>query len=119
VTSIGPQRSFISVGTSNGFSHPRPGFLRLLRNQGAQVVCSQLTRCCERNRVANRIPIFQGGAMLGLRPARNGVSCRGTMRYFVHKGNLIPDQYETEHRKRVEKLLRPQCLRDVPADVAP
>ncbi len=111
VKSLSPERSFISVGTTNPYHHPRPGYLELLARAGSHVTCSQLTFCCERNRIQRNEHVFLGSAVLGLRACRSGVSCRGSMRFYVRNGELVPDEFDVEHRKRVEKLLRPQCLK--------
>ncbi len=106
-----PARAAISVGTSNTYHHPRPGYLRLLASLQCRVTCSQLTFCCERKQVLQGKHVLQGSALLGLRPARSGVSCRGSMRLRVQNGALVPDQFDKIHLDRVAKLLRPQCLR--------
>lgn len=106
-----PQRSFISVGTKNSYNHPRPGFLRLLAGQGAQVICSQLTACCDRQKVASGKPVFEGAGVLGLRSAKSGVSCRGAMRLYLKDSQLYPDEFDAMHRERVAQLYRPQCLK--------
>lgn len=111
VESLSPERTFISVGTKNHHHHPRPGYIELLARAGSHVTCSQLTFCCERNRVRQREHVFPGSAMLGLRPCRSGVSCRGSIRFYLRNGELVADEFDAEHRKRVEKLLRPQCLK--------
>ena len=109
VNLIKPQRSFISVGTKNPHNHPRPGYLKLLKQAGSRIVCSQLSRCCDRLHVLKKIPVFQGALALGLRPCRTGVSCRGAMRFYLVDGELIPDEFDTMHQTRVRSLLRPQC----------
>lgn len=106
-----PKRGFISVGTKNSYHHPRPGYLRLLANQGTHLVCSQLTTCCDRQRVVNALPVFEGSGALGLRTAKSGVSCRGAMRVYLKDGELYPDEFDRNHRERVATLHRPQCLR--------
>jgi len=111
VASLSPVRSFISVGTKNPYHHPRPGFIKLLARNETRVTCSQLTLCCDRHHVQAGQHVFPGAGVLGLRPARSGVSCRGAMRYYVHNGALLPDEFAAEHRTRVAQLLRPQCLR--------
>ena len=111
VAAIAPQRAFISVKTGNQYHHPRPGYLLLLARQGAKTVCSQITRCCDRKHVSEKKHVFPGAGMLGLRPARSGVSCRGAMRIFLKDGQLYPDQFEAIHLERLSTLLRPQCLR--------
>jgi competence protein ComEC len=110
VTSISPSRSFISVGTRNHHHHPRPGFLKLLANSGTKISCSEITNCCDRKHISESRPVFQGAGALGLRAPRNGVACRGAMRYYLRDDTLIPDEYEEEHRIRVQNLLRPQCV---------
>jgi len=111
ISGLSPERTFISVGTKNSHSHPRPGYIRLLAKEGAHVVCSQLTTCCDRLRIRNKSHVFQGEAALGLRAPRSGISCRGAIRFYLRNGALVPDEFDDEHRKRIEKLLRPQCLK--------
>jgi beta-lactamase superfamily II metal-dependent hydrolase len=106
-----PLRNFISVGTQNSYHHPRPGYLRLLAGQGTQVICSQLTVCCDRQQVKSGKPVFEGAGALGLRTAKSGVSCRGAMRLYLKDGKIHPDEFTSKHRERVEQLYRPQCLR--------
>lgn len=106
-----PARAFVSVSTKNPHHHPRPGYLRLLASLGTRVVCSELTFCCERQRIHTNNPVLQGSALLGLRPARSGVSCRGSMRLFLRNRMLVPDEFDATHLERVSTLLRPQCLR--------
>ncbi len=109
--SLNPARAFISVGTRNKHNHPRPGYLRLLAATGSRVVCSELTTCCEREAIRHHRHVLQGSGLLGLRPARSGVSCRGSMRLYLKDGALFPDEFDQEHLRRVATLLRPQCLR--------
>lgn len=111
VGQLHPLRSFISVGTQNPYSHPRRGFLRQLAGQGTRVICSQLTVCCDRQRVASGKPVFEGAGVLGLRSAKSGVSCRGAMRLYLKDGELYPDEFDAMHRERVAQLYRPQCLK--------
>ena len=111
VTAISPTRGFISVGTKNDYSHPRPRYVQLLGRSGCHVVCSQLTRACDPERARSRIPVFQGSGALGLRPSRSGTACRGAWRVRFQNGELIPDEFGTEHLKRIGTLRRPLCLR--------
>jgi beta-lactamase superfamily II metal-dependent hydrolase len=108
---LSPARVFVSVGTKNPHHHPRPGYLRLLSSVRSRVTCSQLTFCCERKRVLERTHVLQGSGLLGLRAARTGVSCRGSMRLYVRNGGLVVDKFDAVHLARVTELLRPQCLR--------
>lgn len=106
-----PEWNFVSVGSRNSYHHPRPGFLRLMASQGARVICSQLTVCCDRRRLLIGNPVFEGAGALGLRSAKSGVSCRGAMRIYVKDGMLHPDEFAERHLERVRTLYRPQCLR--------
>lgn len=107
---IAPMRAFISVGTTNGYSHPRAKYIRRLGRTGCQVTCSQLTSRCDRQTTHRGDHVLQGDALLGLRPPRRGTSCRGALRLTLHGGILMPDQWDGEHLRRVSALRRPQCL---------
>jgi beta-lactamase superfamily II metal-dependent hydrolase len=111
IDSIRPSRSFISVGTNNQWSHPRPSYLELLASRRARVVCSQLTFNCEREAVKQNRKVFKGSEALGLRPCRSGVSCRGSMRFTLCGDALVPDEFDAQHLQRVQHLKRPRCLR--------
>jgi beta-lactamase superfamily II metal-dependent hydrolase len=110
IRQLSPRRAFISVGTKNNYSHPRPRYIQTLGNTDCHVVCSQLTQRCEMQRVRNGEHVFQGSGALGLRPSRSGVSCRGAWRVYLRDGQLMPDQFDAIHLERVSKLRRPQCL---------
>lgn len=107
---IAPKRSFVSVGTSNAYSHPRAKYIRRLGRIGCQVTCSQLTARCDRLTTARNDHVLQGDALLGLRVPRKGTSCRGAFRLTLHGDTLMPDQWDSEHLSRISKLRRPQCL---------
>jgi competence protein ComEC len=107
---IAPMRTFISVGTTNGYSHPRAKYIRRLGRTGCQVTCSQLTSRCDRQTRQKGDHVLQGAALLGLRPPRKGTSCRGTLRLTLHGDVLMPDQWDREHLDRISRLRRPQCL---------
>lgn len=107
---IAPMRAFISVGTTNPYSHPRAKYIRRLGRIGCQVTCSQLTSRCDRQTTQRGDHVLQGDALLGLRPPRKGTSCRGTLRLTLHGDVLMPDEWDKEHLSRVAKLRRPQCL---------
>lgn len=111
VSDLSPLMSFISVGTTNSYSHPKPGYLALLAASGCRVVCSEITNACDRWHYKNSVPVFDGSAALGLRSSRSGTPCRGAWRVVVKDGELLPDRFTAEHAKRVAKLKRPQCLR--------
>lgn len=111
VTDLTPRMGFISVGTKNSYSHPKPGYLALLAASGCRVVCSEVTNACDRRHFKNGVPVFDGSAALGLRSSRSGTPCRGAWRVTVNDGVLIPDRFTDEHAKRVVNLKRPQCLK--------
>jgi hypothetical protein len=75
----------------------------------SRVTCTQLTRWCDRRRSPNRRPILDGSSLLGLLPCPKGTPCRGSIRFILSEGALIPDKWQAEHDKRVERLLRPMC----------
>lgn len=111
ITGLAPRRAFVSVGTRNTYHHPRPKYVQLLGRTGCQVVCSELTHRCERERIRRGENVFEGAGALGLRPARSGVTCRGAWRVWLRGGKLVPDQFDALHLERIAKLRRPQCLR--------
>lgn len=111
VSELSPRMSFISVGTTNSYSHPKPGYLALLAASGCRVVCSEVTNACDRWHFKSDVPVFDGSAALGLRSSRSGSPCRGAWRMTVKDGALIPDRFTDEHAKRVTNLKRPQCLK--------
>lgn len=111
VAAISPRRGFISVGTKNSYSHPRPRYVQLLGRSGCHVVCSQLTRACDPERSRATRPVFQGSGALGLRASRSGVACRGSWRVTFRNGELVPDEFGAEHLQRVAGLRRPLCLK--------
>ena len=106
---LAPKVNFISVATRNNYSHPRPGFLRLMGRQNACVVCTQLTTSCDRRRVLAERPVFEGAGALGLRAPKTGVSCRGAMRVFVCEGEVHLDQFMSAHFEAVQQLAHPRC----------
>lgn len=108
---ISPKMAYISVGTQNSYNHPRPGYLRLLASLHCRCVCSQITNACDRQSVKNRVPVFEGSGVLGLRAARTGISCRGSWRIKIVEGGIIPDEFTDLHLNAVSKLRRPQCLK--------
>lgn len=110
VQSLKPDRMFVSVGTTNGHSLPNPGYLEMQAERGCQITCSQLTRHCDPKHVLQEWPVIQTSALLGLRAPRSGVPCRGCFRLKVKNGVVSPDEFDTEHRKRIKGLQRPKCL---------
>lgn len=111
VQTLQPKRVFISVGTTNRHNHPANKYLKLNAKRGCHLICTQLTKLCDNIHVNQQKPVLPSAALLGLRPAHNGVPCRGCLRLKVDlNGNITPDNYDAEHLKRVRQLKRPQCL---------
>lgn len=105
-----PARAFLSVGTKNSYSHPRARYVQMLGRAGCHVVCSELTQRCDMGRIQKNEHVLQGAAILGLRPPRSGVACRGAWRLIYENGKLIPDRFDKIHLERISALRRPQCL---------
>jgi beta-lactamase superfamily II metal-dependent hydrolase len=110
VTAVQPERLFVSVGTKKNYGLPEPKYLQQRAGHGCHVICSQLTKHCDTQHVNNEIPVLQTAMLLGLRPPRSGVPCRGCFRVTVTAQEVMPDAFDAEHRSRVEKLRRPKCL---------
>lgn len=111
IQAIRSKNNYISVGTHNSYSHPRPRFIRQLEGQGCRVRCSQLTYRCERIRVLNRQHVLKTHAYLGLRAPRGKyVACRGPWRLSFIKGQFVPDRWDNAHLEIISTLKRPQCL---------
>lgn len=109
---ITPERLFVSVGTKQNpnNNHPSPEYLELRRAHGCQVMCSQLTKLCDNEHVNKGSPVMQTAFLLGLRPPRKGVSCRGCFRVVVTESSITPDAFDAPHRTRVQALRRPKCV---------
>lgn len=104
------ERMYVSVGTKGNHGLPAPKYLLQRVEMGCHVICSQLTKHCDNERVNKEMPILQTAALLGLRPPRSGVPCRGCYRTIVTEKETIPDAYDTEHGDRLATLRRPKCL---------
>jgi beta-lactamase superfamily II metal-dependent hydrolase len=119
ISKIGNQRSYISVGTKNRYDHPKALYLRKLSLAGCKTVCSQLTFQCDRRAVFAGRPILNTPGLLGLRPPRTGVSCRGALRIYIRNGIIVGDGWDDEHLSRISRLRRPQCLASSWKEVSP
>lgn len=112
IEAVSPANAFMSVGTFNHYSHPRPKYIRRLERTGCKVWCSQLTTHCGRSQVLERKrPVMQSHAYFGFRPPRSGLACRGIKQIQLQNGQFTPDELENEFQSRIQKLRRPQCLR--------
>jgi competence protein ComEC len=111
INAVGARRAFISVGTKNKHSHPRPKYLQLLERGGCRLVCSQITNACDPNTVRRNRSVMATHLGLGLRPPRSGVSCRGAWQIYWNGSSFETDLFDEEHLNRISDLRRPQCLR--------
>jgi hypothetical protein len=111
IAKVSPRCAFISVGTKNPYSHPRPKYLQRLERTGCRVICSQITTACDRTTtVLNPRPIMSTHLALGLRPPRTGLACRGAWRLRWNGSVFESDGFDDEHVARISPL-RPQCLK--------
>lgn len=110
VQSVKPERLLVSVGTNNADNLPSRPYLRQRVEHGCKVTCTQLTRLCDNIHVTRQTPLLQTAALLGLRPPRHGVPCRGCLRLMVEGGNIVADPWDAEHLHRVKTLRRAQCI---------
>jgi competence protein ComEC len=110
IGNINPVKVFVSVGTDNIHSHPRPAYIHRLRDHGCQIACSQITNHCDRRAVAVGRPILPSHGILGLPVPKKGVACRGALRLEFQDGKLLTDRLDAEHRRRISTLHRPLCL---------
>ena len=111
INRINPRNVFISVGTRNGHSHPHGKYISKLNKLPCLVRCSQLTKLCSNRALARKHHILDTHMLLGLRPPRTGVACRGCWRLYLREGCLITDGLDEEHQRRIERLQRPRCLK--------
>lgn len=109
LTNINPTASFISVGTDNTHSHPRPAYIHHLRDHGCRISCSQITNQCDRKVASLSRPVLPSHGLLGLPSPKKGVSCRGPLRLEFRNGDLQPNWLDDEHARRVSQLHRPLC----------
>jgi competence protein ComEC len=105
-----PERAFISVGTSNQFSHPKPAFVRALKNGGCRVACSQITRQCHPGAAQTGFVVVNGNPLHGYLPALKGNPCRGATRTTFDGTDFSPDRWDRLHRQKVLTLRRAMCL---------
>lgn len=111
--SINPTKSFISVGTDNSYNHPNPRYVGGMQKLGCEIVCSGLTRWCNRRLQESHFQgrhVLNGAALLGLRRKPVGLACRGAVRLTIENGILREDSYVSVHRERVAQLTHPFCL---------
>ena len=110
VDAIQPTRLFVSVGTKRNYELPAPGYLLQRWKHGCHIMCTQLTKHCDAERVNKEIPVLQTSAFHGLRPPRTGVPCRGCFRMTITDTEIFSDSYDYAHLEKIERLKRPKCL---------
>ncbi len=110
IAKIAPNYGFMSLGTTNGYGHPKAAYIRQLSATGIGIGCSQLTKQCT-NSLNNGKAVLNTSALLGLWPCMAGTPCRDAMRIYVKDGLVQLDEWTDEHAKRVRKLKRPICLK--------
>jgi hypothetical protein len=110
VHSLSPERMYVSVGTKQNYGLPAPEYISERVAAGCHVICSQLTKLCDNEHVNKGIPVLQTAALLGLRPPRTGVPCRGCYRSTITETNILPDAFDIAHRDRINLLRRPKCI---------
>jgi beta-lactamase superfamily II metal-dependent hydrolase len=105
---IGARLNFISVGSNNRYEHPQKSYLRKAIAAGSQVICTQLTRLCDRDRVKD---VVKSHARYALPHPNTGTSCRGTARVMLlSDDDIIGDDLDSEHQREIRNLQRPQCI---------
>lgn len=107
LASIGAQVNLISVGSNNKYPHPQPSFIRKSLHAGSRVVCTQLTKLCDRSRKAD---VLNSHARLAIPRPNSGVGCRGPVRLTLRGGDLVGDELDAEHQWEILKLERPKCI---------
>ena len=106
---INPKHVLVSVGSNNRYNHPSQKYIKSAIARLSHVACTQITRQCDPSRAEAQRPIMDGSSLLGLRPCPSGTPCRGSMRFNLINGELVPDQWHQRHQDRVNLLRRPLC----------
>jgi competence protein ComEC len=108
--------AIISVGTGNVYDHPLPPHVESLRDAGARVMCTQITRrCClaqEPLRPGIIPPRWPGRAEAQESRTNKGasrnVACAGTVLVQIGPDEVVVDRWQ-EHQQAIdEKLSRPE-----------
>lgn len=109
---IGAKTCYVSVGSWNRYGHPKRKYIKALARIGCAGSCSQLTAACEPGLTSKSLPVISSHGLLGLRAPGSGVACRGAMRFTVIDGDLVVDELDAEHRRRVlARISSPACVR--------
>ena len=105
-----PKHALFSVGTNNTYDHPAPEMVRVFRQVGSLVQCTQITRQCHSD--PTRIP---GKAVLTPdlgepKLTASGIPCAGSIVVQVPDTGLVTILRVTDHQGAVDRLPRtPVC----------
>jgi len=112
---IHAETNFISVG-KNQYNHPQKSYIRNSLKAGSKVICSQLTKLCDKN---HKTDLIKSHARLGLPQPNNGIGCRGPVRLTLRGDEFMGDNLDNEHQHEIQRLQRPQCIKLLPKINAP
>jgi len=108
IRSIGAETILVSVGSFNTYPHPQKSFIRKSRHAGSRIVCTELTKLCDKHR---RTDVIKSHARYTLPPPNTGIACRGPVRVMLSRNDdIITDDLDAAHQEGIKKLQRPQCL---------
>lgn len=109
---VHPQFAIVSVGTGNNHGHPRQEVIQALRDEGATVLCTQMTTQCTTDLERIRPGLLQPIVIIGqssptpdytsVKKSRN-VACAGTVRAVVAKDAVEIERVE-QHATAVDSL---------------
>jgi competence protein ComEC len=103
---VKPRYALFSVGTRQGYGHPRPEMVAALRTEGAAVLCTQLTRRChdDPDAVSNRsvVPLSLLYPAIDLSPS--GTACAGTVIVVIRASGRLSMLRLGEHQTAVDTL---------------
>jgi competence protein ComEC len=107
------KNAIFSVGSGNGFDHPRLGHMDAVRRSGSNVICTQMTSQCHSNHKSigkSLLPILGPSAC-----SREGTGCAGTVVVKMFEDRIEIDRFET-HQQLVDNLRysqTPLCRRPI------
>jgi hypothetical protein len=118
---VAPRYAVISVGTANGYHHPRKDVVCSLIGAGASVLCTQITeRCChnlEAFRREGEGKIDAGRSVFQRSATETGrsqhVACAGTVLVSFRSDRLIVQRLR-QHQSRVDLLKSEPALKGHP-----
>ena len=105
--SINAETIFLSVGSKNPYKHPQPSYIKKSLAAESRIVCTQLTKLCDKTR---RTDVIKSHARLALPQPNTGICCRGPVRLSLRNGFLMGDDLDDQHQEEIRHLQRPRCL---------